>query len=158
MAMNPVALDIRAIRLSDLPQLLRLCCDHAAYENAAWSDAGQAGRWEDAFFAARPALYGWVADRAGVLVGFMTVTVDYATWSATRFAHMDCLFVDAIERGHGIGCQFITCLAAFCRAHGLDHAQWQTPPDNAAGIAFYRRIGATGKPKLRFFLDCGDEH
>lgn len=144
---------IRTIRPADLPQLLRLCKDHAAYEHATWTDADQLTRWQAAFFSDHPDVYGWVADMQGRLMAFMTVTVDYATWSATHFAHMDCLFIDAEYRGAGIGRQFIECLGQFCRARQYAQAQWQTPIDNASGIAFYRRMGATSKTKLRFSLN-----
>ena len=88
------------------------------------------------------------------VVGFMTATVDYATWSATHFAHMDCLFIDAEFRSFGIGRRFFKCLEEFCRERKFALAQWQTPPDNLLGIGFYNRMGATSKPKIRFFYDC----
>jgi len=40
-------------------------------------------------------------------------------------------------------------------AHRLECGlmQWQTPVFNTNAIAFYRRLGATEKHKLRFYLD-----
>lgn len=142
---------VRPIRQTDLPQLLRLCRSHAEYEAAIWLENNQIERWTEALFSAHPDLFGWVAEIDGRLCGFMTVTVDYATWNATHFAHMDCLYIEEEYRRYGIGRRFFNCLDAFCRERNIDHAQWQTPPDNQLGIGFYQRMGATSKPKLRFF-------
>ncbi|NIF18157.1 GNAT family N-acetyltransferase [Pantoea sp. Cy-639] len=144
-------IEVRTIREADLPQLLRLCRRHAEYEAATWVENNQVERWSEALFCTSPDLFGWVAQANGHLCGFMTATVDYATWDAAYFAHMDCLYIEDEYRGHGIGRRFFDCLDAFCRERKIGHAQWQTPPDNQLGIGFYQRMGATSKPKLRFF-------
>ncbi len=146
-------MSIRALTPEDLPQFLQLCKAHARYENAQWVEDDQLTRWQSAFFSDSPDLHGWVAEQGGQLIGFMTVTVDYATWSAAHFAHMDCLYIEEAWRGQGLGRQFFDTLASFCRERGYRLVQWQTPADNELGIGFYRRMGATSKPKLRFFLD-----
>ncbi len=146
-------LTIRALQPDDLPQFLTLCKAHAAYEKAQWVDDDQMARWKIAFFSDTPALFGWVAEQAGTLYGFMTVTVDYATWPAAYFAHMDCLYIEESQRGQGLGRRFFETLGLFCQQRQYRLIQWQTPADNELGIGFYRRMGATSKPKLRFFLD-----
>ena len=146
-----VDITVRPILHVDLPQLLRLCRSHAEYEAATWVENKQIERWAEALFSAHPDLFGWVSEVNGRLCGFMTVTVDYATWSAAHFAHMDCLYVEEEYRGYGIGRHFFDCLEEFCRMRNIDHIEWQTPPDNQIGIGFYRRMGAVSKPKLRFF-------
>lgn len=144
--------NVRPIILADLPQLLRLCRMHAEYEGATWYESKQVERWTEAFFTTKPDVFGWVAETDGRIFGFMTVTVDYATWDAAKFAHMDCLFIEEDFRGYGTGRRFFECLEQFCRNHGCTHAQWQTPLDNQIGIDFYKHMGAASKTKLRFFL------
>ncbi|WP_123585089.1 GNAT family N-acetyltransferase [Pseudomonas brassicacearum] len=144
-------IEVRSIRQADLPHLLRLCRRHAEYEAAIWFENNQIERWSEALFSTSPDLFGWVAEANGRVCGFMTVTVDYATWNAAHFSHMDCLYIEDEYRGYGIGRRFFDCLDAFCRERNIGHVQWQTPPDNQLGIGFYQRMGATNKPKLRFF-------
>lgn len=144
---------IRPVAPGDLTELAALCKEHAEYEHAQFIDNGQIARWETAFFAERPVLFGWVAEAENQLCGFMTVTVDYATWDAAYFAHMDCMYLKAAYRGQGLGRRFFAELSAFCVARGYGLAQWQTPPHNELGIGFYRRMGAAEKHKLRFFLE-----
>ncbi|MBM7495839.1 MULTISPECIES: GNAT family N-acetyltransferase [Oerskovia] len=130
--------------------LLELCREHAAYENAEFHDDGHVGRWKSALFAEPAALHGWIAIEDGEACGFMTATTDFATWSARRFAHMDCLYIREPFRGRGVGRLFLEQLRAFATAQGCDWAEWQTPPDNELGIGFYERMGAVSKPKRRF--------
>jgi GNAT superfamily N-acetyltransferase len=141
---------VRPIERPDLPDLLGLCREHAAYEKADFHDDGQVERWEDALFGPDPVLHCWLARDGRVPCGFMSVTVDYATWDARTFAHMDCLFVREPYRGSGLGRVFLETLERFCVERGHRAAQWQTPPDNELGIGFYRAMGATERPKLRF--------
>ncbi len=144
---------VQPIEARHLDALLALCREHAVYEKADFKDSGQVERWRSALFSEQPSLYGWIAVDAEEPCGFMTVTVDYATWSAQRFAHMDCLYLQTPYRGMGLGRTFLDRLREFCLAHRCGWAEWQTPSDNEAGIGFYQRMGATAKPKLRYRYD-----
>jgi GNAT superfamily N-acetyltransferase len=144
---------VQPIEPGHLNALLALCREHAAYEKADFQDSGQVERWRSAFFSEQPSLYGWIATDAGTPCGFMTVTLDYATWSAARFAYMDCLYLQEPYRGMGLGRAFLDQLREFSLAHQCGWVEWQTPADNEVGIGFYRHMGVTAKPKLRFRYD-----
>ncbi|MFE9045409.1 GNAT family N-acetyltransferase [Streptomyces sp. NPDC007818] len=148
-------IEVRPIEPDHLDALLGLCVEHAEYEKADFHENGQVERWRSAFFGERPALHGWVALDGGKPCGFMTVTVDYATWSAERFAYMDCLYLQEAYRGRGLGRVFLERLREFALAEGCGWAEWQTPQDNEAGIGFYARMGARTKEKVRFHYDVG---
>lgn len=147
---------VQPIEPRHLAALLDLCREHAAYEKADFVDHGQIDRWRRAFFSDPETLYGWVALDDGEVVGFMTATIEFATWSAESFAYMDCLFIRAPYRGHGLGQTFLGNLREFCVLHGCSTAEWQTPVDNALGIGFYERVGARAMPKIRFRLELGE--
>lgn len=144
---------IRRVRESDLPSLVVLCRDHAAYEGSEYHENGQKGRLHTALFGPQPVLYGWVVETGEALAGFMTATIDYATWPAEFFLHMDCLYLDEAFRGHGLGRKLIDQLREFARERRIKLIQWQTPPQNDLGIRFYERIGAWSRDKKRYFLD-----
>ncbi|MFJ3905040.1 GNAT family N-acetyltransferase [Streptomyces sp. NPDC090025] len=146
---------VTPIEPGHLDALLDLCREHAAYEKADFLENGQVERWRTALFADEPALHGWIALDDGKPCGFMTVTTDFATWSAERFAYMDCLYLQDAYRGLGLGRVFLDRLREFALAEGCGWAEWQTPPDNELGIGFYRRMGATEKTKFRFHYDVG---
>ncbi|SDP95636.1 Acetyltransferase (GNAT) family protein [Actinopolyspora xinjiangensis] len=146
---------VQPIEPGQLDGLLELCREHAAYEGAEFHENGQVERWRSALFEGRPSLHGWMALDCGKPCGFMTVTTDFATWSAERFAYMDCLFLRDGYRGMGIGRMFLDRLREFSAAEGCGWAEWQTPTDNELGIGFYRRMGAEAKHKIRFHYDVG---
>lgn len=73
---------VQPIEARHLDALLGLCREHAAYESAEFSEAGQVDSWHAALFATPPAVYCWLAIADGQPCGFMTVTVDFATWTA----------------------------------------------------------------------------
>ena len=141
---------VRPIEPAHLDALLALCREHAAYEKAEFRENGQVERWHAALFAEPPALHGWIATDGGQPCGFMTVTIDYATWRAAPFAYLDCLYLREPYRGTGLGRAFLERLREFSAAHQCGWAEWQTPTDNELGIGFYRRMGAKAKPKVRF--------
>lgn len=146
---------VQPIEPGHLDALLELCREHAAYEKADFRENGQVERWRSALFSEQPVLHGWMATDGGEPCGFMTVTTDFATWSAERFAYMDCLYIRELYRGMGIGRMFLKRLQEFSIAHGCGWAEWQTPPDNELGVGFYQRMGARTKVKLRFHYDVG---
>lgn len=146
--------EVRPIEPDQLPDLLELCREHAAYERAGFRESGQVERWRAALFGDRPVLHGWVAvDGGGRLCGYMTATIDFATWGAEPFAYLDCLYLREPYRGSGLGRAFFERLRGFAAARGCARVEWQTPPDNELGIGFYRRMGATDRPKARFSYD-----
>lgn len=149
-------MNIRPVEIADLPAVVGLCAAHADYERLIYKHAGQAQRLKSALFAAEPKLYMWVVAAAdGQLMGYMSATLDYSTWSAAPFVYMDCLYLDESLRGQGWGRQLLVQLANFAEAKQCAEIQWQTPPDNTSGIGFYQRMGATSLPKSRFQLSKG---
>lgn len=145
-----MAYDVRPIRRGELGVLLELCREHARYENAPFEESGQQERWERALFGEDPVLWCWLALEGTEACGFITLTLEYATWSAAPFTHMDCLFVRAPHRRRGLGRTFVCRMEEFAVQHGCRSAQWQTPPDNALGIDFYEALGARSLNKVRF--------
>jgi len=143
---------IRPMAPGDLAEVVELCVLHAEYENQPYREDGQAGRLHAALFGEPPLLFGWVVDAGDHLAGYMTAVTEFATRPARSFVYMDTLYLREPWRGRGLGRALMETLAAFAAERGLGELQWQTPPDNASGIAFYRRIGARELAKSRFVL------
>ncbi|MBO4207257.1 GNAT family N-acetyltransferase [Micromonospora echinofusca] len=146
-------LQVQPIEPGHLDALLALCREHAAYEKADFQENGQVERWRSMMFSEPTVLHGWIATDSGEPCGFMTVTIDHATWSARRFAYMDCLYLRESHRGLGLGRMFLDRLREFSVARQCGWAEWQTPPDNELGLGFYQRMGASAKAKVRFHYD-----
>jgi len=143
---------VRRVSRQDLAALVVMCGEHARYERATLVAAGMAERLARALFAPSPRLHAWVAEAHGELLGYATATVEFSTWQAREFLHMDCLFVREGRRGDGVGVSLLAAVIAAARHTGCAEIQWQTPDWNADAARFYRRAGASEKPKRRFFL------
>jgi len=143
---------IRFATQTDLPEMLELIAAHAAYEKAEFNSEGITERLEKALFSEHPALYCLVVELDGQLIGYATYMKQYSTWDAGWYIYMDTLFMNDVSRGRGIGEELMNRIKAESIKLGCGLIQWQTPDFNTRAIKFYHRIGATSKPKERFFL------
>ncbi len=136
----------------DAPALATLCREHAAYERLATcvDDVGFEARLAAALAARR--LHTWLAWREGQALGYVSLTLDFATLGAQPFAHMDCLYLRPAARGQGLGARLLRQALDFAAAQGCAELQWQTPDWNEGAQRFYLRAGATALDKKRFVL------
>tara|TARA_B100000700_G_C15062076_1_gene866553 strand:- start:4351 stop:4815 length:465 start_codon:yes stop_codon:yes gene_type:complete len=144
---------IRSIVADDFDQLEELMFDHAKYEGLALP-GGQVdlGRLHDLVLGQPPKIFLWVVEDGQGLGGYMSATIDYATWASAPFVYLDCLYLSEDMRGKGVGRRLVDTLKDFAQVQGINSIEWQTPPDNEMGIGFYLHIGATKLPKERFSL------
>lgn len=142
---------IRPARRTDLQEIVRLCAEHARYEQAAHEPAGLAERLDPALFGHQRRLQAWVVETGPErLQGYATATIDYSTWTGSAYLHLDCLYLEEPLRGRSWGARLLAAVFASARAAGLSEVQWQTPSWNVAAIRFYERQGASGGAKVRF--------
>jgi GNAT superfamily N-acetyltransferase len=142
---------IRPAREADLDALLVLCAEHAEYERASF-DAEAARRNLGRFvFSDTPRAWCVIVEIEGALAGYATYSLEFSTWRAAEFVHMDCLFVRASHRDRGLGSQLMQAVIDAARERGT-WLEWQTPSWNADAIRFYDRLGATRSDKVRYRL------
>lgn len=145
---------IRSLQHDDLPALIELCRDHAIYEKASYEPANQAQNLAAHIFSDTPRLFCQVAvDKNGRLAGYCTWSLEYSTWKAASFIHMDCLYLQPYARNKKLGVLLMQKMVQHARELHIDEIQWQTPESNEHAIRFYNRIGASSKIKARFFLN-----
>ncbi|MFE0699077.1 GNAT family N-acetyltransferase [Streptomyces sp. NPDC058872] len=145
---------VRHARPEDLPRVVELITEHAAYERSVPPKPGLADRLADLLFGPGPRRLGcFVAVLPdGTLAGYATCAPTPSTWDGTEYLHMDCLYLAERSRGHGIGPLLIAAVRSEARELGLPELQWQTPEWNERAIAFYDRLGATSLSKRRYTL------
>lgn len=143
----------RKCRESDLPSLVNLCQNHALYEQVSYATEGKEELLKQAIFSKNPPLYCHIIEVAEKVVGYFSYTIDFSTWEAKTFLHLDCLYLEPEIRGFKIGEAIFEELKGLAQAKGCCMLQWQTPVFNEKAIRFYHRMGATSKDKVRFFLE-----
>ena len=148
----PPQVGVRPVNPGDLPGLLVLMSEHAAFEGG--KVTAKATQLSRALFRPQPRLSVWVAGDEADLLGYAAASREFSAWRGREYLHMDCLFVSTAARNRGVGAQLADAVIRFATAHELDEVQWQTPAWNLDAVRFYERLGAVGDPKIRFSLDC----
>ncbi|MGC8517447.1 MAG: GNAT family N-acetyltransferase [Steroidobacteraceae bacterium] len=142
---------VRPAAPADVPQIVRLCGEHARYERAEHDGSGLAERLLEALFGPSPQLVAWVVDgEAGGLSGYATASVDFSTWSGRSYLHLDCLYLQEDARGRGHGRSLMQAVMDAAHDGGHREVQWQTPSWNVEAVRFYEHLGARGTAKIRF--------
>lgn len=144
---------IRDCQPNDVIDVIDLCQKHAAYERDFFNPIGKQEKLQEALFCKQPKLFCLLVEVNKTIVGYATYTIEFSTWDARLFMHMDCLYLEEEARGFGIGEVLIEKLKQIAIVQNCINIQWQTPEFNERAIKFYNRIGATGKEKVRFTLD-----
>lgn len=154
MSEQPTRARVRHARPEDLPRVVELITEHAAYEKAAPPAPGLEDRLAGLLFGTEPprlrCLVAALPD--GTLAGYASCAPELSTWDGTEYLHMDCLYLTETSRGHGLGPLLMAAVRAEASRLGLAEIQWQTPAWNESAIRFYGRLGATSREKHRYSL------
>ncbi|MEO9967394.1 MAG: GNAT family N-acetyltransferase [Reichenbachiella sp.] len=142
---------IRAVEKDDMNDLIQLCADHAAYEDASFDQSGKVDTLANNLFGQEPPLLCHVVSDGDTLLGYVTFMRQFSTWHASFYVYMDCLFLRPEARNAGLGKRLMAAVVDYAKANRCREIQWQTPNTNAGAIRFYKKNGAEPKSKVRFF-------
>ena len=143
---------IREVCESDIDSVIILCQKHAEHERMPYNSANKKELLTKAIFSEVKQLHCFVVEYNYKIVAYFTYTFDFSTWDAANFLHLDCLYIEPEYRGLGIGKRAIELLKEISSKHNCVNIQWQTPVFNEDAIAFYKKIGALEKQKIRYTL------
>ena len=141
---------IRPLQTGEMAALIRLCGEHAAYEQVEFRLDQQESRLAQALFHHPPRLWCFVAEADGEIVGYCTCSKEYSTWQAAEYLYMDCLYIVPNYRNSGTGSKMLRAVAQLACSLDCRVVEWQTPQWNVNAARFYERNGAQGKAKIRF--------
>jgi GNAT superfamily N-acetyltransferase len=150
-------LRLRPAVASDVPLLLRLVRELAAYERE--PDAVVAT--EDSLlrdgFGPQPLFRATLAEWNGAPAGFALWFFNYSTWLGKPGIFLEDLFVLPELRGKGIGKALLCELAAVALREGCGRFQWQVLDWNEPSIRFYEGLGAKRMQQWLTMRVEGDE-
>jgi GNAT superfamily N-acetyltransferase len=141
---------IRKATQADVPAILRLVRELAAYEREPDAVVATEADFARDGFGERPAFEVLVAEGSAEespsagpsVVGFALYFFSYSTWEGRRCLYLEDLFVEPAWRGRGVGMGLMRALAATAVERGARRFVWQVLDWNAPAIAFYERLGA----------------
>ncbi|MCK7624022.1 GNAT family N-acetyltransferase [Streptomyces sp. RS10V-4] len=133
---------IREATPDDVPDILAMIGELAAYERAAEAAQATEPQLKEALFGPQPAAFALIAEDAGTPVGFALWFRNFSTWTGTHGVYLEDLYVRPEARGGGHGKALMAALARICVARGYQRFEWSVLDWNEPSIGFYRSIGA----------------
>lgn len=133
---------IREATPGDVPVILAMIGELAAYERAPEAAQATGPQLTEALFGPQPAAFVLIAEDGDAPVGFALWFRNFSTWTGTHGVYLEDLYVRPEARGGGHGKALLGALAEICVARGYERFEWSVLDWNEPSIGFYRSIGA----------------
>jgi GNAT superfamily N-acetyltransferase len=148
---------IRPSGVEDVPTILQLIRDLAAYERAPDEVTATEEQLVDVLFGERPAAEVLLAFEQESPVGFALYFYNFSTWLGRPGLYLEDLFVKPEKRGKGYGRALLVELAKIAHDRGCGRMEWAVLNWNEPAIKFYRALGATPMHEWTVFRLTRDE-
>lgn len=134
---------IREATPADIPEILAMIHELAAYEKAPHEVVATPGLLRDALFGEDPAVFALMAEAdGGEIVGFALWFRNFSTWLGRHGVYLEDLYIRPSHRGHGYGKALLQSLARIADERGYGRFEWWVLDWNTPAIEFYRSLGA----------------
>ena len=133
---------IRAAAPADVPVLLTMIRELAAYERSPEAVHAEESSVQTALFGTSPRVFALVATDGDVPVGFAAWFVSFSTWTGRHGIYLEDLYVRPTHRGAGHGRALLAELARIALARGYPRLEWSVLDWNSPAIDFYRSLDA----------------
>ena len=133
---------IRKFKREDLPQILELIRELAAFEKEPDAVEVTVGELEREGLGDHPLFTCFVAEANGKIEGMALVYFRFSTWKG-RTVHLEDLIVRQEKRGTGLGGALYKKVIEYALEQGVKRCEWVVLDWNAPAIEFYERSGAT---------------
>ncbi len=148
---------VRPARAEDVPELMAMVRELAAYERAEHEVLADEGLLAAALLGERPAVFAHVVEEPdGALAGFALWYVTFSTWLGRHGLWLEDLFVRPAHRGSGYGRDLLAALAQVCVERGYGRLEWWVLDWNAPALGFYRAVGAVPQDEWTVHRVAGD--
>ena len=132
---------IRLAAPGDVPQLLDLIHELAAFEREPNAVVNDVHELHAVLFGPHPSVYAHVVDENGRLVACAIWFVNYSTWTGRLGIYLEDLIVRESARGNGYGRALVAELARICVERGYSRLEWAVLDWNEAARRFYEALG-----------------
>ena len=133
---------IRDARKEDMPAVLDLIKELAAFENEPDAVVTTVETLEEEGFGENPLFHVFVAEVDGRIEGMALVYYRFSTWKG-RTLHLEDLIVREEKRGTGLGNALYKKVIEYAKSQDLKRVEWVVLDWNKHAIDFYERSGAT---------------
>jgi GNAT superfamily N-acetyltransferase len=134
-------MNIRVGRKEDLPSVLELVKELAAFERAPEQVINTVALMEKDGFGATPIFGFFVAENENGIVGLSLYYWRYSTWKGKRL-YLEDIIVTESERGNGIGKKLFDRTMQHAIDSECSGMMWQVLDWNTPAIEFYKKYGS----------------
>jgi GNAT superfamily N-acetyltransferase len=136
---------VRRATPADAVDVATMVAEIAAHEDQAAHVQVDAGQWRALL--QRPEVFVLTAERDGRPVGYVSAVRQLHLWTGGDVLNLDDLYVRPGHRDAGVGRRLMAALASVAAPEQL-LVRWGDEADNLDAQRFYRRLGATLRPKV----------
>jgi GNAT superfamily N-acetyltransferase len=140
----------------DVPTILQMIRALAEYEKLSHAVTATEDRLRRTLFGPNPAAEVLMAHAGTQPAGFALFFHNYSTFLGQRGVYLEDLFVVPEWRGHGLGRQLLSRLAAIAIERDCGRLEWSVLDWNAPAIGFYRKLGAVPMDDWTIFRVTGE--
>ncbi|WP_034893416.1 GNAT family N-acetyltransferase [Gillisia sp. Hel_I_29] len=134
--------NIRPAKKEDLPQILDLIKELAAFEKEPDAVEVDLNTLEEEGFGENPLFNCFVAEVENKIEGMALIYFRFSTWKG-RTVHLEDLIVREHMRGTGLGSALYKKVIEFAVEKGVKRTEWVVLDWNKPAVEFYQRSGAT---------------
>ena len=140
--MSAPAFTIRPATPEDVPAILSLIQEHAAYERMSHEVEATEGALAAHLFGVMPKAEVLIAESAGQPVGYALFFTNFSAFLARPGIYLEDMFVRPEQRGQGIGKALLRRLAQVVGERQGSRLEWSVLKGNDLAITFYDRLEA----------------
>jgi GNAT superfamily N-acetyltransferase len=149
-------LEIRPATAADVPTILALISELAAFERLSHEVVATEDGLREALFGARPGAEVVIGQLDGEVVGFALFFPNFSTFLGRPGMYLEDLFVRPKFRGQGHGEQLLRHLARICLERNYGRLEWSVLDWNQRAIDFYKALGARPMDEWTVFRVTGE--
>jgi GNAT superfamily N-acetyltransferase len=150
-------IQIRPATPDDVPLIITLLRELAAYEELAHEVVATESDMHAALFGVRPMVETIIASLDGEPVGYALFFPTFSTFLAKPGLYLEDLYVRPGARGLGVGRKLLEHLARLTVERGWGRLEWSVLDWNEPSIAFYKKMGARPMDEWTVFRLTGEK-
>lgn len=135
---------LRAARVQDIPALLELMRELAAFEDYLADFSVDAAALRERAFGDNAQCQVFVVEANGALLGYAVALLIRFTYDLSPTCRLKELYLQPGQRSLGLGQRLLSSVASWALSQGAKRLQWDVLAGNSRAEAFYQRLG--GRP------------
>lgn len=135
-------LKINSAKLENIPQLIELLREFAAFENLTDFCTVSADDLREAIFGTNKFVQCLIAFEGEKAVGYAMFFPVFKTFRGERSMYLEDLYVSPAMRGKGYGFALLKEVARIAKAQNCVRMDWQALKWNTPALEFYKNLGA----------------